>query len=436
MEPPPVALAFVRHGGDIFLHRQQDDIETEWWSVPFSAEGTSPEEMALAALDREAILDRTHATVRRVGEPIEHSGTFQEAEAVLNKETHRTLSVDDPVRIYPVLFDYENPLTSEYTPENHWAPASELLNRDSSWPLWEAYDRIRPTVDSIKSDTEHGSTDISIRALEALRDEAALLIDGDSDFPGVEAVARELATVRPSMTAVANRIGRAVVSSEGIRTPAQVETTAHEGISRAIDADSNAAALAGERIAGARVATLSRSETVLQALEVGEPSALLVSESQPGGEGVAVAQHASKIAEVTLTSDAAFPAQLGEWAVEFLLVGADSILADGRVVNKVGTYGAALAAAEHDIEVIVVAATDKISPGLSFDPEPQGGSSIAGTTNGFEVVNPAFEAVPQSCIDAVVTEGGVVGGEEIREIASEHASRLRTLDGTAADQYD
>lgn len=44
---------------------------------------------------------------------------------------------------------------------------------------------------------------------------------------------------------------------------------------------------------------------------------------------------------VTLTSDAAFAQALAEFDADALVVGADTVLADGRVVNKVGTRNAA-----------------------------------------------------------------------------------------------
>ncbi len=430
MEPPPVALALVCHAGEIFLRRLDDTAGIDQWTIPAGDEGDSPEQMAAAALDDETRIDSSRARRRTVGKPIDFGALdeFRQADTDPGCERHGPPGVDTPVRIYPVLFDYEVAQSTEGTPGTEWIPGPALLDRQSPWPLWVAYDRVRPTLHSIRADTDHGSTALSIRALEVLRDEAALLSRDNSNCSNLDALVCELMTVRPSMTVVANRIGRAVAASAESLTPEQVESAAHGEIRRAIDADRNAAELAGERIEGVRVATLSRSGTVLRTLQTGGPSAVLVAESRPGGEGAVTARQVSDIAATTLTSDAAFPTQLREWDAGVLLVGADSVLPDGGVVNKVGTYGAAVAAREHDIEVVVVTASDKISPTRWFDPEPRDGSSVAGNTEDVEIANPTFEVTPASCIDALLTEDGPLERDEIRDIASNHASRRRAFE--------
>lgn len=421
MEPTPVAAVFLRHEGDVLLRSSLGG-----WQVPASRAGERPREMATSAIETRTPLDPTRAEPVRRGDSFRvtdpsGSGT---TDLLVGDRPSTTASVDGPVRVHPFLYECERRPTA--TGDGYgWEPPTVLLDGGPQAHGWEAYDRIRPTVGSVETDTDHGSTTLSVRALEVLRDESALLAASDGPFQAVEAVTRQLAGARPTMTAVANRVRRAVVTARD-RTPAAVSAAAREGISRAVAADGESASLAAERIENERVATLSRSGTVLDALERGEPSAVLVARSRPGGEGLGVAREVSAFADVTLTSDAAFPGQLGKWDADTLLVGADSVLADGRVVNKVGTFGAALAAAHHGIEVVVVAASDKIDPGRSYDPEP-GDGEIARESE-VDVNNPTFEAVPPSCVDAFVTERGVLGTSGVREIADDHAalrSRLR-----------
>ena len=93
-----------------------------------------------------------------------------------------------------------------------------------------------------------------------------------------------------------------------------------------------------------------------------DPEVVFVAESRPGGEGVAVAESLADEVPVTLCPDAAVAHLLGRGAVDRVLVGADTVLADGSVVNKVGTRAAALAAARERVPVHAVAARDKVSP--------------------------------------------------------------------------
>jgi translation initiation factor 2B subunit (eIF-2B alpha/beta/delta family) len=228
------------------------------------------------------------------------------------------------------------------------------------------------------------------------------------------------------MTVLPNRLARAVVSAES-GDPREVAQSAQDGISRASSADDTAAKNASDRLDGMRVATLSRSGTVSRAVHSGNPAAVLVAQSVPGGEGVGVATEFDSVTEAAVTSDAAFPGQLRDWGADVLLVGADSVLSDGRVVNKVGTYPAVVAADRLDVEAVVVTATDKISPGASFDAEHQPGHSLGIEAPSVEVVNPRFEVTPLSYVDAVVTENGTLTTEQIQTIASEHAARRDAL---------
>ena len=223
------------------------------------------------------------------------------------------------------------------------------------------------------------------------------------------------------MTVIANRINRVLSSAD--RAPASVEEVAHAEIESAIEADVETANRLASHLAGKRVATLSRSGTVHRALTRGSPEAILVAESRPGGEGREVA-HQLRLAyaveaPVSLTSDAAFAYELQDWGADVLAVGADSILADGSLLNKVGTRSAALACAYEGIDVFVGAATDKIRPDTTVDLEPRDPSELS-EQDGLDVLNPTFDVTPPDVL-TVVTERGVLETEAIRELAAEHA---------------
>jgi len=205
------------------------------------------------------------------------------------------------------------------------------------------------------------------------------------------------------------------------RTPAAVEEAAHEGIDAALDADDAAADRAAERVTGDALVTLSRSGTVERALSSADPECLLVAESRPGGEGVGVAERRAAAGDdVLLAPDAALPWLLADGAYDAALVGADTVLADGRVVNKVGTRALALAAAREDVPLYVVAARDKISPGTDHHLETVDPATVYDGDADLSVAAPLFDVTPSDLIAGFVTEDGTLDPAEVESVADDH----------------
>ncbi len=121
----------------------------------------------------------------------------------------------------------------------------------------------------------------------------------------------------------------------------------------------------------------------------------------------------------TLITDSMAASMMAGGAVSHVVVGADRIAANGDVANKIGTYGLAVLAREHGIDVIVAAPTSTIDlstpTGASIPIEERsadevrglslfGAAASAATTS---VANPAFDVTPARFVSAIVTERGV-----------------------------
>ena len=116
----------------------------------------------------------------------------------------------------------------------------------------------------------------------------------------------------------------------------------------------------------------------------------------------------------TLVVDAAGPSVLANRLVDAVVVGADRVAANGDVVNKIGTYPLALAAARAGIPFVVAAPEStldlKTPTGADVPIEVRDGGEL--TTVGGTVVAPlgtatlnyAFDVTPADLVDAVVTE--------------------------------
>ncbi|MFC6614553.1 NUDIX domain-containing protein [Halopenitus salinus] len=439
-----VVTVFLRHDADVLLLCRSDEVGSyrgRWGAVAGHAEG-DPDAAARREIREETGLDPS-ADVRF----IRRGDRFAVVDADLDRRWI----------VHPFLFAAGTRAveTNYETTAHEWVQPTAILDRETVPDLWRSYDRVRPTVETVRDDREHGSAALSVRALEVLRDEAAIADDrgsgdgtandgaGDSqNWTDLIATARALRDARPAMPVVANRVNRVMADASERRTPASLLRAAIEGIDRALDADERAAARAATRLPD-RVATLSRSGTVLSAISRSDPKFVLLPESRPGREGVtAVERIAVEIetdeteideteidetdAGVTLTTDAAFGETFADRDVEALVVGADAILADGRVVNKVGTRGATAIAAAEGADRYVVAAADKVRPadsGAEFDREERDPTTVYDGDADLEVVNPTFGATPTERFDAVITEDGTLDAAGVREVAAAHRRR-------------
>jgi translation initiation factor 2B subunit (eIF-2B alpha/beta/delta family) len=204
-----------------------------------------------------------------------------------------------------------------------------------------------------------------------------------------------------------------------------VERAAIGGIERAVCADRRTASRLADRIAGETVLTVSRSGTVERALRRGVPEAVYVARSDPGGEGVhlaeALAGGPDGPSTVTLHADAAVAHVLAARDVDRVVVGSDAVLRDGRCSNKVGTRTAAIAAAHEGIPTTVAAATDKLRPKDPVRTEHGRQGDVYDGDAPIEVMNPTFDVAPAEHV-AVLTERGTLDPAALRAVADDLAA--------------
>lgn len=120
----------------------------------------------------------------------------------------------------------------------------------------------------------------------------------------------------------------------------------------------------------------------------------------------------------TLIADSAASHLMKSGAVQWVIVGADRIAANGDTANKIGTYQLAIAARYHGVKFMVVAPSSTVdmatASGDDIDIELRDASellSVGGrrtVVEGAQAWNPVFDVAPASLIDAIVTERGVI----------------------------
>jgi methylthioribose-1-phosphate isomerase len=108
-------------------------------------------------------------------------------------------------------------------------------------------------------------------------------------------------------------------------------------------------------------------------------------------------------------ADSAAGGLMARGMVDRVVVGADRIVANGDVANKVGTYSLAVLAARHGVPFYVAAPLSTVDSGISSgdaipieerDPNELGSAG--------EAFNPAFDVTPAELVTAIFTEAGVL----------------------------
>ena len=122
--------------------------------------------------------------------------------------------------------------------------------------------------------------------------------------------------------------------------------------------------------------------------------------------------------DATLIADSAASHLMKTGKVQWVVVGADRICANGDVANKIGTYQLAIAARHHGVRFMVVAPSSTVdmataSGDLIHIEEREAGElhGLGGTrtvAEGIHAWNPVFDVTPHDLIDAIVTEKGVI----------------------------
>ena len=250
-------------------------------------------------------------------------------------DTHKKKSY--AFRVHPFLYELASEvaprLSSEHV-EARWVEPDEVIALAASGEtvpeLDETLARVwdppaalppqyRPEARAIFDDRLSGATELAKRA-------AVLVWAG--------APAERVAALRPTMASLVNAARAAG------RTDRNVLVELAQAVDRA------AASARSLLVEGLRVATISRSSTLLMALDGAPKIRLTVGISLPGGEGELLAAKARELGHTAeLEEDGWLCERVAGAQFDLVLIGADAVTANGDVVNKVGSRALAKAAA-------------------------------------------------------------------------------------------
>jgi methylthioribose-1-phosphate isomerase len=165
------------------------------------------------------------------------------------------------------------------------------------------------------------------------------------------------------------------------------------------------------------------------AVESGKTVAVFADETRPFLQGARLTawELVRDGIDTTVITDNMTGALMRQGKVNFVVVGADRIAANGDTANKIGTYGVAVLAREHQIPFYVAAPLSTIdlkTPDGGHIPIEErnakevthvGSSQI--TPDGAKIWNPAFDVTPHHLIAGIITERGIFRAPYIESLA-------------------
>lgn len=152
----------------------------------------------------------------------------------------------------------------------------------------------------------------------------------------------------------------------------------------------------------------------------GRPLHVFVDETRPFLQGARLTAWELQRAGIALTlitdSMAGYFMRRGD--VDCIIVGADRVVANGDVANKIGTYSLAILARAHDIPFYVAAPSSTVDFALHDgdaipieERDPAEVTSFGGVMTapaGVAAAHPAFDVTPHDLVTAIITERGVI----------------------------
>lgn len=273
----------------------------------------------------------------------------------------------------------------------------------------------------VREDREHGSRWLVHETISILLDLATSSTGTQAErMRQLQLAGQDLARARPAMAAIAGAVVRILGAPGGL----EVKAHAAEQLLHAYDTAIERITEHARPLLTGTLMTHSLSGTVLEVLTAcaSQIDQVIVLEGRPRYEGRDVAVALSKAGiTVALITDAQAAIFLPQ--CHAVVVGADSVLANGDVLNKAGTALVAWAARGQRIPLYVLCETLKISPhtwtgNLAQLEEKEATEVWEQPVQGITVHNFYFDRTPARLVTACITEQGTLGEKDIQRLAA------------------
>jgi methylthioribose-1-phosphate isomerase len=157
---------------------------------------------------------------------------------------------------------------------------------------------------------------------------------------------------------------------------------------------------------------------IRSAVAQGKKVRVIATETRPRLQGARLTVYELKRdgVDVTLITDNMVGYVISQGMVDKVVVGADRVLRDGHVTNKIGTLTIAIVASRYSVPFYVVAPSStfdlssRVEDVVIEQRDPREVLEVNGRpiTIDVAVLNPAFDITPPDLVTAIITERGII----------------------------
>jgi len=290
-----------------------------------------------------------------------------------------------------------------------------------------AIQNVKDTAEKIKSMEIRGALKIAVEASKALQS----VVEEGASYDELVKAADVLRDSRPTAVSLPNAINyilHLAEESENLE-PAVAKAMLIADVTnfvKELETSIEKIAEIGARLIeeGDVILTHCNSKTVTailaKARKDGKKFKVYACETRPRWQGhITVKELKEAGVDVTLIVDSAAYHTMRSKCVKKVMVGADTVYANGDVINKIGTSQVALAAKNAGVEFIVCTESIKFSPesmmGAVTEIEEREANEVTDIP-GVKVFNPAFDVTQKELIHMIVTEHGIIPPEAAYQI--------------------
>ena len=404
-----VVTSFIQSDQKILLLQRSAKVGTnqgKWEAVSGYLEANeTPITRAIIEIQEEVNLTSDHITLVRSGVPLR----------ALDEESMTVWIV------HPFLFTTSNSaITIDWEHTGYeWISPNALDSYDTVPKLKQTFERVQWDLQTtsklqpafgrileLGEDRVSGASSLGRRAVQIVAHTAKWpdIESKDDLYKNMLALFLKTRTVQRSMATLQNLTGKFLYLVDSTRTNSislyDFRQSAFEFERRLLSASETESESAAKNFAtiiptDAKILTHSYSNTVKRALENisrrrGDIK-VWVTESNPGYEGRVLASDLKETGlQVRIVPDSNVPAILGD--IDVVVVGADSVLADGSVVNKIGTRKIAIDAEAKNVPFYAICETSKFSTANLLGEDVE--------------ISQIFDVTPSKLIRKIVTELG------------------------------
>jgi ribose 1,5-bisphosphate isomerase len=285
-------------------------------------------------------------------------------------------------------------------------------------------------IEEIRQDRIHGASWLSRQAIGVMRlavekSEAKNVADFLEEL---KAVGRELMEARPSMASITNCVSHLIYQvSQGSQAKKELGSIKKLARSKGNqltkdleEAFFKATEQGAEVIEKCdRLMTCSYSSTICQTLKVaklaGKEFYVLVAESRSSSGQAYGEMTMEQIKIYGIPAEIIPDKNIGQYIskVRKALVGADSILADGSLINGTPSYALALAAKKSQIPFYSLCETAKFDARSYLGQQPE--------------LEEGFDRVPPHLVTGIITEEGVIKPSEVTDYVKQRARYVQIM---------